>query len=296
MNIYFENVNLNSSSGPNSFANKLLKYLPMAGVSINPDKKPDAHLCFIETTRAKFDKPMFQRLDGIYFNTASDYNLQNKNIKRTYDMADGVIFQSQFNKLLITKYFGEHKNSIVIHNGADIKKIQETQELSLDRYENLWCCAASWRPHKRLNDNIRYFFEHSGPNDGMIIAGNVPVGDKIKDSKLHYVGALNQTQLYSLYKKCKYFVHLAWLDHCPNVVVDARACGCIIICSSAGGTKEIAGSNAIVIVEDEWDFEPIALYEPHRLDFTKKRAIGLDSILDMSIVSRLYKEYIFGVQ
>ena len=53
------------------------------------------------------------------------------------------------------------------------------------------------------------------------------------------------------------FIHLAWLDHCPNVVVDARAAACQIICSSAGGTKEIAGPSAIVIEEDEWDFEPV---------------------------------------
>ena len=24
----------------------------------------------------------------------------------------------------------------------------------LDKYENVWCCASSWRPHKRLNENL----------------------------------------------------------------------------------------------------------------------------------------------
>ena len=129
----------------------------------------------------------------------------------------------------------------------------------------------------------------------MIVAGTVPVEQRIKDSRLHYVGVLNQVQLYSLYKKCKFFVHLAWLDHCPNVVVDARACGCIIICSSEGGTKEIAGSDAIVIKEEEWDFRPIALYEPPKMDFTRKINIGSESQVDMKKVSKLYKEYIFGV-
>ncbi len=294
MKLQLENVNLSSNSGPNSFASKLSSYIGEHGVILNTDT-PDAHLCFIESHRQKHDVPMYQRLDGIYFNTAQEYNRQNSNIRRTYEMAAGVIFQSTFNKLLTTKYFGEHSNSTIIHNGADLRTIQETPELALNRYENLWCCAASWRPHKRLNDNIRYFLEHSGPNDGMIVAGDVPVGDRIKDSKLHYVGNLNQIQLYSLYKKCKFFVHLAWLDHCPNVVVDARACGCTIVCSSAGGTKEIAGSDAIIIQEDEWNFEPVALYQPPSLDFTKKINIGLDSELDMSKVSKLYKEYIFGV-
>jgi hypothetical protein len=79
------------------------------------------------------------------------------------------------------------------------------------------------------------------------------------------------------------------------VVVDARACGCIIVCSSAGGTKEIAGSNAIIIEEEEWDFRPIALYEPPKLDFDRKINTGGESQIDMKKVSKLYKEYIFGV-
>ena len=288
MNIHFENVNLNSSSGPNSFANKLLKYLPMAGASANPDKKPDAHLCFIETTRAKFDKPMFQRLDGIYFNTASDYNLQNKNIKRTYDMADGVIFQSEFNKKLINKYFGEHPNSIIIHNGADLTTIKSVPVLQLDRYENLWSCAASWRPHKRLGENIKYFLDHSGEDDGLMVAGTVPKTEQIKSKKIHYVGNLTQNQLYSLYKKSKYFIHLAWLDHCPNVVVDARACGCQIICSSAGGTKEIAGKNAIIVKELDWDFKPVELYRPPKLDFNNKTDNIFESDYSMGYVAQKY--------
>ena len=44
-------------------------------------------------------------------------------------------------------------------------------------------------------------------------------------------------KIYKMYKASTHFVHLAWLDHCPNVVVDARASGCKIVCSSAGGTR-----------------------------------------------------------
>ena len=53
-------------------------------------------------------------------------------------------------------------------------------------------------------------------------------------------------------------------------MVDARACGCQIICSSTGGTKEIAGPDAIVIEEKEWNFEPLDLYKPPLMDFSKK--------------------------
>ena len=106
LNIHLENVNLSSNSGPNSFAKKLIKYATKDGCTFDNSSKPDAHLCFIESFRQEFDAPVFLRLDGIYFNTRSNYNLQNKNIKRTYDLSQGIIFQSSFDKDLITRYFG----------------------------------------------------------------------------------------------------------------------------------------------------------------------------------------------
>ena len=292
MNIHLENVILQSTSGPNHFASKLVNKLQKLNVTTDSDLKPDARLCFIETYNNFSDNvPFFQRLDGIYFNTAQNYNQQNANIKRTYEMSDGVIFQSHFNKELITKYFGEHKNSTIIHNGADLEYISEHPALenrSLDKFENVWCCASSWRPHKRLNENIRYFLEHSGEKDCLVIAGSTQ--EKFfKNEKIFYVGTATVPQLISLYKRSKYFLHLAWLDHCPNVVVDARAAGCQIICSSAGGTKEIAGKDAVIISEDDWDFSPTMLYKPPKMDFSKTIKNQYD--IDISI-SRAASQYV----
>ena len=292
MKLVLENVNLNSNSGPNSFGQKLFKYMPSLGVSFSNNPGPDAYLCFIESGRSTYNAPLYQRLDGIYFNSEFDHKAQNSNIKRTYNLAKGVIFQSQFNKELTFNYFGPHNNYAVIHNGADINLINSIEKIKIDKYENIWSCASSWRPHKRLSENIRYFIEHAGPNDGLIIAGNVD--NKFKHERIHYVGELTTEKLFSLYKASKYFIHLAWLDHCPNVVIDAMACGCQIICSSAGGTREIAGRNAVVIQEDNWDFSPIKLYNPPSLDFTNQVSNKWHSNddYDMSSVSKKYYNFI----
>ena len=294
MNLVLENVNLNSNSGPNSFGQKLFKYMPSCGVTLNNTPEPDAYLCFIESGRSTHNAPLIQRLDGIYFNSASDYTAQNSNIKRTYEMSTGVIFQSNFNKELTFKYFGPHNNYAIIHNGADIELINNTEKIQIDKYENIWSCASSWRPHKRLNENIRYFIEHAGPNDGLIVAGNTE--ERVQHSRIHYVGDLSTQKLFSLYKASKYFLHLAWLDHCPNVVVDAMSAGCQIICSSAGGTKEIAGPNAIVIEENEWDYSPVELYNPPEMDFLNKseNIWHKNEQFDMESVCLKYYNFING--
>jgi glycosyltransferase involved in cell wall biosynthesis len=291
LNIHLENINLQSNSGPNSFANKFVNYVEEC--TFDKNKEAEAHLCFIETHKIQFEKPLFLRLDGIYVNVKQDYKRQNQNIERTYKQSQGVIFQSEFGKKLIFKTFGEHPNYTIIHNGADTRKISKTEPLKYFKYEKVWTCASSWRPHKRLDSNIRYFLEHSGPNDGLIIAGAVPIDQQIQAGNIHYVGTLNQRQLFSLYKRATFFIHLASMDCCPNVVVDARACGCRIICTDTGGTREIAGANAVVIRDLDWDFEPLDLYNPCELDFSNFSDLkGLDSEMNMSHVSKRYINFI----
>jgi len=288
LNIHLENVNLGSNSGPNSFALKLFKYGSLAGHSFDDSKKADASLCFIESFKQHHTAPLVQRLDGLYFNTTQDWQLQNSNILKTYQRSDGVVFQSDFNKKLAFEYFGTHDNYSIIRNGADTELISTTNPLRNEKYDNLWCCASSWRPHKRLDENIDYFLEHSGEKDALIIAGRVTESQIRKQERVFYVGEVNKDRLLSIYKASKYFIHLAWLDHCPNVVVDARASDCQIICSSTGGTKEIAGKDAIIIEENEWDFSPVDLYSPPKIDFSKKIKNDFDSNYEMSHVVDRY--------
>jgi len=290
MKISLDNVNNGSNSGPNSFGRKLTSKFQEMGHELVPRSDADISLCFIQAWNQDIDIPRVLRLDGIYFNTAQDWKGLNKEIKKTYDNSEGIIFQSEFNRMLITKYLGEHNTSTVIHNGADLEAIEKRPALANSKYDNIWTCASEWRPHKRLEENIRYFQEHRGENDALFVAGHPGKRELIPG--VFYAGVLTQNQLYSLYKASKYFIHLAWLDHCPNVVVDARASGCQIICSDSGGTKEIAGKNAIVIKEnEEWDFEPTKLYEPPPLDFSKKVSIGEDSEISMVEVAKRYEEF-----
>ncbi len=271
MNIFFENVNFESRSGPNSFGRKLREQFIKNGHSVTcgtPSEIPDIQLSFIMSS-IKIS-PTIQRLDGIYFNSEQDFNSLNAPIESTYLSSDAVIFQSEFNKELTFHYFGIKENYEIIRNGTDIDLVQSIESIDnkkLDGFNDVWCCASSWRPHKRLKENIRYFLEIAPSDACLVIAGDNP-DVMISDPRVFYAGSLDWKTLVSLYKRSSHFLHLAWLDHCPNVVIDARAAGCHIVCSSAGGTREIAGENSTIIIEDDWDFSPIALYKPPKMDFS----------------------------
>jgi glycosyltransferase involved in cell wall biosynthesis len=290
MKILLENVDLGSSNGPNSFAKKLAPHVLSAGHSFAPVAEADVSLCFIESPYTALPIPRIQRLDGIYYNTRFNYDAQNKNIKRTYGESQGVIYQSHYGKKLITKFFGDHERGTVIHNGADTETISTTSPMkNTTEGGRIWSCAASWRPHKRLDDNIRYFLEHKGEEDILVVAGAVQ--EPREEPSIYYMGNLTQKQLYAVYKASDFFLHLGYLDCCPNVVVDARACGAQVICTTSGGTQEVAGPDAIVIEEPEWDFQPIDLYNPPELNFDKKLQNTWKIEYDMKKVAEHYVKF-----
>ena len=125
----------------------------------------------------------------------------------------------------------------------------------------------------------------------VLIAGPNP-DEIVNHPRIFYVGTLGSDELLSLFKASTYFIHLAYLDHCPNVVIDARACGCRIVCSSSGGTKEISGKNAIVIQEPDWDFSFIDQTNPPILDYDKKLENGQDSAISMAKTAKNYEEFL----
>jgi len=296
MNVFLENVNLKSNSGPNYFAQKLVKYLEPRGVLFDPRLKYNLKLTFIESHNHKPWLPMIQRLDGIYFNANFDCDKMNSNIKRTYENARGVVFQTEFNKELIFNWFGKHNNYVVINNGSDIHGIKQMSESikikqMFGKFDNIWSCAAHWHVFKRLESNVEYFLNFSDENDCLVVAGNNP-DYVIEHPRIYYVGNLEVVELLTLFKISKYFIHLAYLDHCPNVVIDARICGCQIICSSSGGTKEIAGSGATVIKEDPWDFRFLKEKIPPKIDYDKICNEGIDSDLSMVKVAKRYEKFL----
>ena len=190
---------------------------------------------------------------------------------------------------------------MVIHNGVDIKMIQDTPPAEgLDAYDKVWSCAADWegeppnnapRYQKRLEENIRYFQEHSGDSDILCVAGRLNYLQTPDPMKIIFLGELSVHDLISLYRRSDYFLHLGKFDNCPNVVTDARAAGCQIICTSLGGTQEVAGKDAIIIEEDEWDFTPFAYNVPTVLDFSRKKNNKYDQDISMEGVADKYLEF-----
>lgn len=294
MRILFNNIDFNSRSGPNGFGLKLANQFLKCGIDV-VNHNPEVVLNFIQGNIAGYRNVL--RLDGIYFNTDQDWKKQNSPILASYKLADAVVVQSEFNRELVLKYFGDRSNVHVINNGTNLGAINATPRAEIETHrDDSWLCASSWRPHKRLIENIRYFQKHAGEKAVLYVAGSGDISalHQVRDPRVKYVGDLTWKQLISLMKSCSNFVHLAYLDHCPNVVVDARASGCKVHCSSSGGTKEVAGTDSVLVLEKEWDFKPTKLYSPPDLDFTALEPGHIESDISMISVAKKYLKVLEG--
>lgn len=287
MKIYFDNVDFNSRTGPNSFVTRLARALANRGHVIADHGDYDVALCLIEKThRLNNRKPFVQRLDGIWFKP-EEIKTRNVNIKKTFDEATAVVFQSEFNKKQITGWWGHKEISSVIHNGVDpheVEAAQITAKINVDelrtRFEKIFVCSSNWHSQKRFIDNVRLFahLRKTYPFSCLLVMGSNPPINQIGSAgienniinNIYFTYNQPHDVCLKVYKEADYFFHLAWLDHCPNVVCEALACGTPVVCSSDGGTAELVKEYGVILRDSiEYDYQPTNYDNPPQIDVTQ---------------------------
>lgn len=310
MNIHLENVNLNSSSGPNSFGGRLALELMSRGHRIvDTYKQSDVTCVFIQSNSSIPEKhPRVHRLDGIWFKP-DQFQTHNIQIKKDYLSSQRIIWQSNFDKKMTEKYWGERPGSVV-GNGINLKKttISDQNILKLKQiYDHIFVCSANWHPQKRLNKNIEAFErirKNLKSKACLIVMGNSP--DFVaKDEDIFYTGSLEHSKCLEVFAASDWMIHLAWLDHCPNTVVEAISQGCPVICTNSGGTHEIVKKNGFVIPENNvYNFELTDYDKPYSLDLTslddfdalKKPRVECDYLDIKKVADKYLKEFQLAIK
>jgi glycosyltransferase involved in cell wall biosynthesis len=298
MRIHFDNVNFSSNSGPNSFGFRLAEELTKMGHEIVDYTKPyDIFLCFIEQTKEAY--PIARkvlRLDGIWFKP-EDFEERNIRIKQAYFSFGHVIFQSEFDKQMVQAHFGERSDCSVIHNGIRQERVKPWARENINK---LCVSSANWHRQKRLKENILLFREiqKEHPDSVLVILGGGDIRDveHMFGDGVIYAGQRSHADCLSIYSAADFFIHLAWLDHCPNVVVEALSQGCPVICSDSGGTKEIVQNNGIIVPEKtKYNYELLDYDSPYELDVSgfklpEEKIEAHPEYLDIRSVAERYVE------
>lgn len=274
MKVHFDNVNMGSNSGPNSFAKRLAMAMIESGheIETKDGRNSDVSLVFIEPSGNPLAKRVVQRLDGIWF-SPEEFETKNANIKKLYRSADAVIWQSEFDKRMITKWWEQPKAGAVIRNGINVEPVKKFTIPALEQirqqYEMLFVCSANWHPQKRLSDNInlykhlRKFYKSAA----LIVMGSNP--SPIADPHIFYTGPQSHEVCLEIFSASNWMIHLAWLDHCPNTVVESLSQGTPVICSDQGGTKELVKDFGLILKEKyQYDYDLVNYEDPPQVDFS----------------------------
>lgn len=307
MKIHFDNVNLNAGTGPNIFGNRLARRFFETGheVVLTSDGA-DISLVFIERSGAPLAKKVVQRLDGIWFKP-HEFKTKNVGILDLFRKADGVIFQSEFDLGMLTHHLGiasMPKQSVVINNGIDTTPVKDITIPKLAEmraaYDQIYVCSSNWHPQKRLDANIA-LFDHlraKHPNSCLIIMGGHP-DVRATGPHVFYTGSVEPEIYNQIFAVANWMFHLAWADHCPNVVIESLAQGTPVVCAQVGGTKELVGSYGIVLKERPYDYELTDYDNPPPIDVTQisdlpdRTKLDYNSIanIDISNVAQRYLDF-----
>lgn len=304
MKIHFDGVNWSSKSGPNTFAWRLATSLYRIGHDVVEEGNTgaDVSLVFIEASGKPLAKKVVQRLDGIWFKP-NEFHVKNTKIQDLYSKADCVVWQSEFDKTFTSKWFGPpHLHGKVIGNGIELNPVKNITipELAKIRssYDKVFVCSSNWHAQKRLKSNIM-LFDHlrrtQFPNSCLFVMGANP-DVSTSDPNIFFTGSQPHEVYLQVFAVSNWMLHLAWADHCPNVVVESLSQGTPVICSDVGGTKEIVGEFGIILKDQPYNFELADYDNPPIIDYEKigplpnKETLGEHANIDIDKVATSYIE------
>lgn len=253
---------LKPKSGKQNFAIRLAKEMKRQGVRVT-DKKPHINLVFVKGARKGCVNVL--RLDGAWINNKMNSETKNRGIAKSMRQCKAVIYQSRYSRRVCRTFIGKVKRSKVIFNGCP-------PDLFGDKYQHprpyVFACSR-WRPHKRLKEMVEGFLESGISKDfDFLVCGADPT-HVVKHPNVRYMGKRSIQEVQSIVAGCQFMAHLAYLDCCPNSVVEALVAGKRVLHTDSGGTPEIVGDSGFCVKDKPYSFKMIDLYNTPPLNMDK---------------------------
>lgn len=205
----------------------------------------------------------------------------NRRMFREMQLADVVLFQSQFAKSATESLMGTFEGvSRILYNSIDTQRFVPVapSETEIQKHHQVILMAGSHNDPYRLRLGVEtlHVLHRAGDRHLRLkIAGNVlphiqrEVEHRIEQLKLgdfvHFLGPYAQAMAQNVYLQGDLLLHTKYMDVCPSMVLEAMACGLPVVYSKTGGTPELVGEEAGVGVCTRESLHEQFLPEPDAL-------------------------------
>jgi glycosyltransferase involved in cell wall biosynthesis len=169
-----------------------------------------------------------------------------KNIgSKILEMSDRIICDSDYEKRLIEKNFGNKYNIEIIPSGVDLKRIRDAKPLEigenfmlylgrLDRYKNV---QAAIRAMAYLPDDFYFYIGGTGDYLGEL---KRLIERRNLSGRVKLLGFVPEEDKYRWMKSCDVFVNLSGVEAFGITVLEALAAGAPAVVNADGGLGEFA--------------------------------------------------------
>jgi len=211
-----------------------------------------------------------------------------------------VIFQSVFSKEMAdTHLYNRRERYSVIYNGVDLGEFHPVQGHS----GRIRLLAAGSLRHEYVLGTVlpvfgqlwrRYDLElHVVGTLGKICRRQLTdfsESNPEAGGRIMVTGPVDNDDMPNYMRQADILLHPRLGDWCPNVVVEALACGLPVVCGSWGGSAELVGSGGIIVPTEKWSYGP---------EFVQGMVMAVETVLasldDYRVLARQRAEAEFDI-
>jgi glycosyltransferase involved in cell wall biosynthesis len=240
-----------NDTGKRKFIERLMPELEKLGVHCQ-EKPHGADVCLgVAYFEGKPKMPRVLRVNGLHLLKNKVNKWRNSQARKSIKMADAVIWQSKFCEKMYKGILKVRpKQEHVIFNGANPEDYN-VEPIRSPYPKNVLLCAKWFRKtgverrHKRLKEMLRIAQTYCELHDdvGFWVAGRAE--KRVFDHpRIKFLGRVPEQELRRYYVMADLMMYLAFIDWCPNSVVECICAGTPVLVSNNSGTVEL-GSHLV---------------------------------------------------
>ncbi len=188
----------------------------------------------------------------------------NYRMQRDLLWADHVVYQSVFCKEMAdTHLYNRRERYSIIHNGVNLDWFRP----GLGHSGRLRLLAAGSLRHEYMLGTVLPVFARLWRSHDLELHVVGTLGricrrqladfshqNSEASERIKVVGAIDNDDMPQQMRQADVLLHPRLGDWCPNVVVEALACGLPVVCGSWGGASELVGAGGIAVPTEQWSY------------------------------------------